>query len=61
MVDVKLFLRLTKSNTTKTYPVFNYAPHHEEVWWSGSIAPRILNLSTRRRRVGSFTPRLLCP
>jgi hypothetical protein len=28
-------------------------------WWSGGIAPRILHLGTRWRRVVSFTPRLL--
>jgi len=27
----------------------------------GGIAPLILDLGTRRRRVGSFTPRLLYP
>ena len=31
--------------------------HHEAAWWIESIAPRILNLGTRRRWVLSLTPR----
>jgi len=27
--------------------MFNLAPHHEDVWGSGGIAPCILNLGTR--------------
>jgi hypothetical protein len=30
-------------------PVPNLAPSHEDVWGSGGIAPRILDLGTRRR------------
>jgi len=37
--------------------VFNYAPRLKDVWGSGGIAPRILNLGTRWR----FTPQLLQP
>jgi len=29
---VKLFLYLTKYHAMETYPVLNYAPHHEDVW-----------------------------
>jgi hypothetical protein len=31
----------------KVGSVLNYALSHEDVLWSGGIAPRILNLSTR--------------
>jgi len=31
----------------KVVPVFNYELHHEDVWGSGGIAPRVLNLGTR--------------
>jgi hypothetical protein len=30
--------------------------HHEDVWWRGAIAPRLLNIGIRCRRVVSFTP-----
>jgi len=33
------------------------SPRHEDVWRSGGIATRILNLDTRWRWVESFTPR----
>jgi hypothetical protein len=47
-VKVKLSLRLTK--------------HHEmKMYWSGGIAPRILDLGTRWRWVVSFTTQPLCP
>jgi len=35
----------------KVVPVLNEAPRHEDVLGDGSIAPRILNLETRRRWV----------
>jgi hypothetical protein len=47
IAKAKLSLCLTKYHTMKTY------------WGSGGIAPRILNFSTRWRRVVSFTPRPL--
>jgi len=34
-----------------------YAPHHEEVWGSGIIAPHTFNHGTRGTGVDSFTPR----
>jgi len=37
----------------------NQTPRHDEVWGSGSIAPLILNLSTRWRWEDCFTPRPL--
>jgi hypothetical protein len=40
-------------------PVFNYAPHHKAISVSGSVAPRILNLSTRR--LLGLTPWQLTP
>jgi len=43
----------------KTYPVLNQSPPHGDVGGSGSIAPRILNLGTRRRWAISFTSRSL--
>jgi hypothetical protein len=48
-VKVKLSLFLPKCKTMKTYVVLNQAPRHEDVWGNGGIAPRILNLGTRRR------------
>jgi hypothetical protein len=36
---------------------FNRVPCHKGVLGSGDIAPRILDLGTRRRRVVSFTSR----
>jgi len=35
------------------------SPHHKDIWWSGCIDPRVLNLGTRWRWVVSFTPRPL--
>jgi len=40
-----------------TYPV----SRHENIWWSGGVAPCLLNLGTRWMRVVSFTPRPLYP
>jgi hypothetical protein len=48
-IKVKFLLCLTKHHAIKTY------------WGSGGIAPRILVLGTRWRRVISFTPRTLYP
>jgi hypothetical protein len=42
-------------------PVLNWAPRHEDVLGSGSIAPRILDLGTRWRWVVSFTLQPLYP
>jgi hypothetical protein len=39
----------------------NWAPHHEGVFRSQCIAPRILDLGTRWRWMSSFTPRRLYP
>jgi hypothetical protein len=51
----------TAVQALKTYPVFNYTQQHEDVWGNGSVAPRILNLGARWKRVVSFTPRPLYP
>jgi hypothetical protein len=56
---VKLSQWLTKYHAMKTFPVLYQAPRHGDVWGSGGIAARILNLCTRWRRVISFTPLLL--
>jgi hypothetical protein len=42
-------------------PKLNQPALYEDVWWSGGIAPRILNLVTRWRSVVSLTPRPLYP
>jgi hypothetical protein len=34
--------------------LFNEAPRHEDVWWCGVIAPRIINLGSRWRWIVSF-------
>jgi hypothetical protein len=34
-------------HTSNMYSVLNYAPRHEDVWVSGSVAPSIINLGTR--------------
>jgi len=31
----------------KVVPLLNYAPHPENLWGTGGIAPRILNLGPR--------------
>jgi hypothetical protein len=49
IVKGKVVLFLTEHHAMKVY------------WGSGGIAPRILDLSTRWRRVISFTPRPLYP
>jgi hypothetical protein len=49
-----------KSNRCKSLVLIK-APRHADVWWSGGIAPRILNLGTRWRSVVSFTPLPLFP
>jgi len=36
--------------------ISNGVPRHEDVWGSGSIAPRILSLGSRWRWVVIFTP-----
>jgi hypothetical protein len=41
---------------SKVVPVLNYALHHEDVWGSGCIDPRFLDLGTNWRWVVSFTP-----
>jgi len=33
----------------KVVPALNYAPHLQDVWRSGGISPRILNLGTGLR------------
>jgi len=58
---VKLPLNSIKYHAMNTYPVLDYAPRHEDVWRSGSIAPCILNLGTRLRLMFSFMPRPLYP
>jgi len=40
----------------KFVPMLNYAPHHEDVLGSWSIAPHILNFGTRWRVAVSFMP-----
>jgi hypothetical protein len=40
----------------KTIPMLNLAPHHEDVWGSGCIAPRFLHLNARWRQMVNFTP-----
>jgi hypothetical protein len=45
----------------KVVPMLDYAARHEGVRGSEGIAPPILNLDTRWRRVVSFTPRPLYP
>jgi hypothetical protein len=60
MEKVKLPLYLTKYHAIRTYRVLNQAPHHEDVWGSEGIAPRI-NFGIRWRRVVSFTTQTLYP
>jgi hypothetical protein len=42
------------SSTSKVIPMSNEALRHEDVWWNACVAPRILNLCTRWRRVVSL-------
>jgi hypothetical protein len=53
---VKMFLCLTTYLAMNMYPHVNQAPHHEDIWGSGGIAPHILNLRTRWKLVVSFKP-----
>jgi hypothetical protein len=46
-------------DTNRYVPVLNEAPFREDVLGVGGMAPRILDLGTRRRWVVSFTPRPL--
>jgi hypothetical protein len=41
--------------------MLNKAPHQEDVWESGGIAPRVLNIGARWKWVVSFAPRPLYP
>jgi hypothetical protein len=34
----------------KIVPVFNYAPHHKDMWGSEGTAQNILNLGTKRSK-----------
>jgi hypothetical protein len=43
----------------KIFPCVYFS--HEDVWGSGSIASRMLNLGNTHRRVASLTPRQLYP
>jgi len=56
---VNLPVGLTKYHAVEICFVLNKAPHYEDVWVSVVIAPHILNLSARWRRVDSFTARPL--
>jgi hypothetical protein len=53
---LKLPLCLSKYHAMKTYYLLNLTSRHE-VWGSGGIAPRVLNLGAKWRRVVSFTLR----
>jgi hypothetical protein len=53
---IKLSLWLTKYHAMMMHPLLNQAPHHEDIWKRGGIAPHILNLSPGGRGVVSFTP-----
>jgi hypothetical protein len=48
-----------KVRLDKLVPVLNLVLRNEDVWESGGIVPRILNLAARWRWVVSFTPRPL--
>jgi hypothetical protein len=45
----------------KAVPVLNKAQRHEDVWGSGCVDPRFLDLGTSWRRMVSFTPQPLYP
>jgi hypothetical protein len=44
----KRILRIDKCKG-EVVPVLNQAPHNEDVWGSGCIAPRVINLGARCR------------
>jgi hypothetical protein len=50
---------LHRTGQEKTVSELNYAPHCREVWESGGIAPRILNLGNIWTWVVSYTPHTL--
>jgi len=55
-LSIQTFLWVCRKYS-KVVPVFNFVPHHEDVWESVDIAPCILDLGTRRRWVVSLEPR----
>jgi hypothetical protein len=62
MLHIVIDLDKGKGNVkVKLSLCFNWSPRHEGVLGSWGIAPRILDLGTRRRRVVSFTLRPLYP
>jgi len=52
-------MNISWCHAIKTYPSPKHAQRHEEVWGSGGITPRILNLGTRWSWVVRFTSRPL--
>jgi hypothetical protein len=53
-MKVNLSLCVTKCQAMKICPVLNWTPHHEDIWGSGVIAPR-LNVGARGRWMFGFT------
>jgi hypothetical protein len=60
-IEVVAYLLQAKIKVKLSLCFFNLAPRHEGVLESRGVAPRILELGTRLRRVVSFTPRPLTP
>jgi len=56
-----MFFLQNARNVTKTQTDIIRTPRYEDVLGSGGVAPRILNLAARWRRVVSYTPRPLYP
>jgi hypothetical protein len=56
-VNSEALVPFRRGGKSKFVPVLNYAQRHEDVWESGGIPPRILNLGSRWKRVVSFTSR----
>jgi hypothetical protein len=57
-----IFVNNSKGKKVKlSLDLTNKAPRHEDVWGSGCIDPRFLDLGTSWRWVVSFTPRPLYP
>jgi hypothetical protein len=46
LLHVILSILFSKVNVKLSLCFIDYAPCHEDVWWSASIAPLILNLGT---------------
>jgi hypothetical protein len=58
---VHLSLNLTRYHAINTYAMLNSVPCHKDVWASGGIASRILNIGSKWRTGQHHAPAALPP